>query len=151
MEAPAKSSFMSRTISKEDAIIQFLRPQIGNKVTQAFEVLERMVTEAETLTKLGVKLQPGNNNGQSFFCTPTDLKANLDEFGELEMFASEGRALLIKLGYKSLRKSTPILGEGTAPVGKTVDVMPITSTLPGEAPLSGVLISPIDKNTPKGK
>lgn len=139
---PEKSSFMSRKVSKEDAIIQFLRPQVGNRMSMALDVFERMVTEAETLTQLGVKLQPGVNAGESFFITPDDLKNSLDEFPELQKFAKDGRAFLSEMGYISQRQNSPLTGEGTAPVGKTVDIQPITVTLPGSEPLQGVSISP---------
>lgn len=149
--ASPKSSFMSRRISKQDAIIQFLRPRLQGQISQALDVFDRMVTEAETLTKLGVKLQPGNNGGESFFVTPEDLKANLDEIGELEKLATLGRKFLADMGYVSPRRATPITGEGTAPVGKTVDVQPITMTLPGSEPLAGAIVSPkaaLPKRTP---
>lgn len=136
---------MRRKVSKEDAIIQFLRPQIGNKLNQALDVFERMVVEAETLTKLGVRLQPGVNAGENFFVTPDDLRSNLDEFAELEKFANEGRAFLSSLGYVSNRKSSPLTGEGTAPVGKVVNVQPINMALPGSEPLKGVVITPNKK------
>ncbi len=136
-----KSSFLQRRISKEDAIIQIFRPMFANRVSQALDVFDRIVTEAETLTRLGTKLQPGNG-AEHFFVTPQDLKDNLDEFGELEQLAKQGRELLVGLKYKSPRKSVPIMPEGTAPVGKTVDVQPITMTLPGSEPLSGVVVLP---------
>lgn len=142
MTTDVKSSFMRRTISKEDAIIQLLRPQIGSRMNQSLEVLSRMVVEAETLTKLGVKLQPGHNNGENFFVTPADLEANLAEWGELVRFATEGRAFLDGLGYVAQRKVSPITGEGTAPVGKAVDVQPIAVTLPGSEPTTGMVIKP---------
>lgn len=140
-----KSSFMQRTISKPDAIIQFLRPRLGGQVQQTLDVFDRMVTECETLTKLGIKLQPGANKGESFYVTPDDLKDNLDEYGELEQFARLGRMFLNTMGYESPRRATPITGEGTVPVGKQVDVMPITSTLPGSEPVTGVLVGPKKK------
>lgn len=121
--------------------MQILRPQIGNRVGQMLEVLSRMVTEAETLTKLGVKLQPGHNNGENFFITPEDLKANLAEFPELELLTTEGRKFLDKLGYVPRRKVSPITGEGTAPVGKNVDIQPITMTLPGSEPVTGAVVT----------
>ncbi len=83
MSTAVKSSFMRRTISKEDAIKQLLRPQIGNRLSQTLDVLSRMVVEAETLTMLGVKLQPGHNNGENFFVTPADLEHNLAEWRSL--------------------------------------------------------------------
>jgi len=138
MDSP-KSSFIRRETSKEDAILQFFRPQLANRVTQALDVFERMVTEAETLTKLGVKLRLG---GRDYFITPDDLRANLDEFPELEKLANDGRKFLSETGYVSPRRATPITGEGTAPVGKTVDVQPIAMTLPGSEPVTGVVISP---------
>lgn len=136
---------MQHTISKQDAIIQFLRPRLGGQISQTLDVFDRMVSECETLTKLGVKLQPGINKGESFFVTPDDLKDNLDEYGEIEQFATLGRMFLTTLGYESPRRATPITGEGTAPVGKQIDVMPITSTLPGSEPVSGVVITPKKK------
>jgi len=142
MDPKPTSSFMRRTISKEDAIKQLLRPQIGNRISQTLDVLSRMVVEAETLTKLGVKLQPGHNNGENFFVTSDDLKANLAEYGELEQFATEGRKFLDGLGYVSRHKISPITPEGSAPVGKTVDVQPITMTLPGSEPVTGNVITP---------
>lgn len=141
MSTAPKSSFMRRTISKEDAIKQLLRPQIGNRISQTLEILSRMVVEAETLTRLGVKLQPGHNNGENFFITPADLKHSLFEFKELVQFATEGRKFLDGLGYVSRNKISPITGEGTAPVGKTVDVQPITMTLPGSEPVTGAVVS----------
>lgn len=142
MSTNQKSSFVRRTISKEDAIIQLFRPQVGNRMNLALDVFERFVVEAETLTKLGVKLQPGHNGGENFFVTPDDLKTNLAEYGELELVAIEGRKFLNVIGYVSQRRSTPITGEGTAPVGKNVDVQPITVTLPGSEPTTGMVIKP---------
>ncbi len=136
---------MSRKISKIDAIIQFLRPRLQNKANVTMDVFEQMVVEAETLTTLGVRLQPGFNMGENFFVTPEELKANLDEFPELEFFAKDGRAFLTNIGYVSQRRSTPITGEGTAPVGQTVDVKPITMTLPGSEPLAGAIVTPKPK------
>lgn len=124
-----KSSFLRREISKQDAIIQIFRPILSARVTQGLDVFDRLVTEAETLTKLGTAIQAGQ--GEKFFVTPADLSANLDEFSELKQIATKGRAFLVAIGYVSPRKTTPITGEGTAPVGKTVEVKPITVTLPG--------------------
>jgi len=103
------------------------------------DALDRLVTELETFTKLGTKLRIA---GENYFVTPEDLKANLDEFGEMETLATKGRELLAAVGYVSPRKTTPITGEGTAPVGKTVDVKPIVMTTPGEEPVAGVMVSP---------
>src|SRR4051812_39178860 len=116
MTTPLKSSFLQRRISKEDAIIQIFRPVLGNKITQALDVFDRIVSEAEMLTKLGTKLQTGRGGGETFFVTPEDLRANLDEYQELEQIANEGRKFLDGLGYISPRKGTPIV-EGAAPVG----------------------------------
>lgn len=138
MDTASKSSFMRREVSKEDAIIQLLRPQVGARLGNTLDAFERFVTEAETLTKLGVKLRAG---GKDYFITPTDLKANLDEFGELEQLAIQGRRLLTDLGYVSPRKNMPILA-GAAPVGGNVEVRPIEVTLPGSDPVSGAVISP---------
>lgn len=132
-----KSSFMQRRLSKEDAIIQFLRPQLCNKVQQGLHIFETIVNEAETLTKLGIMLQPG---GERYQVTAEELKANLDEFAELEKLAVEGRALLNSLGYKSLRQHTQL--PGNAPVGKEIEIHPITTQLPGEEPLEGALVQP---------
>lgn len=139
---PEKSSFMQSRVSKEDCIIQFLRPRLGGQIATALDVFDRTVSECETLTQLGTKFQPGVNRGEQFFVTPEDLKATLDEFGELEQIAKLGRKLLTDLGYVSPRRATPITGEGTAPVGKTVDVVPITMTLPGGEPLTGAMVRP---------
>lgn len=132
---------MRRRISKEDAIIQIYRPQLAGRVTQALDVFDRLVCEVETLTKLGVMIQPGNNGGERFHCTPEDLQTNLDEFSELEKIATDGRAFLNALGYESLRKVTPMVGD--APVGKTVDIRPISLQLPGSEPLEGISILPV--------
>lgn len=137
-----KSSFIKRTISKEDAIIQIFRPMLSGRVSQALDVFERIVSEAETLTKLGTKLTV---RGEQYFITPEDLKANLDEFGELQQLAATGRALLDSLGYVSPRRNVPITGEGTAPVSKTVEVTPIALTMPGSEPVTGAVLSPKKK------
>lgn len=136
---PLKSSFLQRRISKEDAIIQLFRPTLQSRVSQALDVFDRVVTEAETLTTLGTALQP--HGQERFFITPADLKANLDEYGELKSLAEKGRKLLDELGYVSRNRAMPITGEGTAPVGRTVDVQPITTTLPGSEPLEAVVVS----------
>lgn len=141
-DAPLKSSFLTRTISKQDAIIQIFRPMLAGRVGNALDVFDRIVTEAETLTKLGTRLQPGNNGGENFIITPDDLKANLDEFPELVEIAEKGREFLTGIGYVSRRKATPITGEGAAPVGKTVNVQPLTITLPGSEPITGAVVSP---------
>jgi hypothetical protein len=136
-----KSSFLKNTVSKEVAIVQFLRPQVCGRMVQALEVFSRAVDEAETLVKLGIMLQPGGTAGrEKFHVTPEDLKANLDEFSELEKLATEGKALLASLGYVPQRKATPL--PGSAPVGETVDVKPIITQLPGEEPLAGVVVAP---------
>lgn len=132
-----KSSFMQRTLSKEDAIIQFLRPQLSNKVGQTLHILETMVNEAETLTKLGTMLQPG---GERYHVTAEELEKTLDEFPELQKLATKGRELLNELGYKSLRQHTPL--PGSAPVGETIEIQPITTQLPGEEALTGALVKP---------
>jgi len=135
-----KSSFLKRSISKEDAIIQLFRPQLQNRVTQAMDVFERLVNELETLTKLGVKLQAGSI---AFHVTPGDLSTSLDEYGELQLIADKGREFLNTVGFESLRRNTPMAG--TAPVGKEIDVQPITTQLPGSEPLEGVVITPKPK------
>ncbi len=140
---PNKSSFLTRTISKVDAIIQFFRPQMQSKVTQALDVFDRLVGDAESATKLGIMLQPGSNGGERFHVTPEDLRANLDEFAELEKIATLGRAFLNAIGYSPVRKTTPLVG--SAPVGKQVDVKPITIQQPGQEPLEGAVISPKKK------
>jgi hypothetical protein len=137
-----KSSFLKRQLSKEDAIIQLFRPQLAGRVSQAFDIFERIVNEAETLTKLGTVLR-GGNNGETFHLTPDDLKANLDEYPELEQLAIEGRKFLVQLGYQTQRKVSPMVGQ--APVGKTVDVQPISTQLPGSEPLEGVIVKPKGK------
>lgn len=139
-----KSSFIKREISKEDTIIQHLRPQLAGRVTQGLEVFERLVAEAETLTKLGLKLQFGQTGGEPYYVTPEDLKANLDEFPELERLATEGRALLTSLGYVSPRRNAPML-VGSAPVGKGVDVQPVNMQMPGSEPVESVIVSPKKK------
>jgi len=134
---PEKSSFLKRSISKEDAIVQILRPQLQNRVTQAMDVFERLVNEVETLTKLGTKLQVG---GVTFHLTPGDLEASLEEYGELELIAEKGREFLTTLGFESLRRNTPAVG--VAPVGQNVEVQPISVQLPGSEELHGMVVSP---------
>lgn len=136
------SSFLKRQISKPDAIIQLFRPMLAGRITQSLDVFDRIVTEAETLTKLGVALQAGGRHDEKFFLTPEDLKASLDEYGELEQIAEKGRAFLVEIGYVSPRTAMPITGEGTAPVGKTVEVRPITVSLPGQEPVMGAVVKP---------
>jgi len=138
---PEKSSFLKRSISKEDAIIQLFRPQLQNRVTQAMDIFERLVSEVETLVKLGVKIQTG---GATFHVTPDELAANLDEFGELKLIAEKGREFLNTIGFESLRRNTPAVG--VAPVGKSVDVQPIAVQLPGSEPLEGAVIMPKAKS-----
>lgn len=137
-----KSSFMQRKISKEDTIIQILRPNLGGRIATALDVFDRMVSECETLTNLGIEVRTGHGQGEKHFITPTDLKENLDEYGELLQLALKGRELLAAMGYVSPRRAMPITGEGTAPVGKDVNVLPITTKLPGSEPLSGVVLTP---------
>jgi len=140
MEADTKSSFLKRTLSKEDAIIQVLGPQQRGKIQQAFDIFDRVVSDMETLTKLGTKFTVASI---VFHVNPDDLKTNLDEFGEMENIANKGRAFLDSIGYISLRKNTPLVG--VAPVGKVVDVVPIEMQLPGSEPLSGAIVSPKKK------
>lgn len=135
---PAKSSFLQRQVSKEDAIIQIFRPMMGNQISQALDIFDRVVSRAETLTKLGTELQVGR---EKFFVTPADLEANMDEYPELLALANKGRVFLDEVGYVSRTRATPITGEGTAPVGKTVDVQPITMTMPGQEPLTGAVVA----------
>lgn len=135
-----KSSFLKRTLSQEDAIIQIFRPQLAGRVSQAMDVFDRQVSEAETLVKLGVKLTV---SGSAFHITPSDLKNNLDEWDELEQIAIKGRAFLDSVGYVSRRQNSAILG--AAPVGKMVDVTPVEMQLPGSEPLSGVVVTPKKK------
>lgn len=139
-----KSSFLKRTLSKEDAIIQIFRPMLANRVGQAMDLLDRQVSEAETLIILGTEM---GVQGQKFFITPEDLKNNLDEYKELEQIAVEGRAFLNSIGYVPRRKNAPPF-VGAVPVGKTVDIMPITTQLPGKEPLQGVVITPKKKDLP---
>lgn len=134
---PEKSSFLKRSISKEDAIIQLFRPQLQNRVTQAMDIFERLVNEAETLTRLGVKLQTGST---SFHITPDELKASLEDYEELQLIATKGREFLELVGFESLRRNTPAVG--VSPVGEKIDVKPITVQLPGSEPLEGVIVSP---------
>lgn len=135
-----KSSFVKRQISKEDAIKQVYRPHMANKVDRTLDVFERLVSDLETVTKLGEVLNVGR---QVFHLTPDDLATNLDEFGELQQIAVEGRAFLTKLGYVAKRKNKPFVGQ--APVGKAVDVMPIETQLPGSEPLQGIIVKPAAK------
>ncbi len=134
-----KSSFLKRTMSNEDAIIQVLRPMWSTKVNQSLDIFERLVNECESLTKQGITITAQ----QRFVLTAKELKDNLDEFGELEKIATMGRELLDKLGYVSRRQNTPMVG--VAPNQKTVDVQPITTQLPGQEPLEGVVIQPKGK------
>lgn len=140
MDSSDKSSFLKRTISKEDAIIQIFRPQLAGRVGQAMDILDRQVSEAETLVKLGTKMVVA---GTSFHITPDDLQTSLDEFGELEQIAIQGRAFLDSIGYVSRRANTPFVG--AAPVGKNVDVTPISMQLPGSEELQGVVLTPKKK------
>jgi len=137
---PEKSSFLKRSISKEDAIVQLLRPQLQNRVTQAMDIFERLVNEMETLTRLGTKLQAG---GVAFHLTPGDLEASLEEYAELELIAEKGREFLTTLGFESLRRNTPAVG--IAPVGQNVEVQPISIQLPGSEPVEGMVVSPKKK------
>jgi hypothetical protein len=134
---PATSSFFRREMSKADAIIQVFRPQLNGRVNSALEVLSRIVGEAESLTKLGVMLQPA---GQRIYVTPEDLAANLDEFVEVKLLAEKGREFLTALGYVPQKQHTPPVG--TAPVGATVEVMPVQTQLPGEEPLESFGVVP---------
>jgi len=142
MPAPQNSSFFKREISKQDAIIQLFRPVLGNQISQALDLFERTVARAELLTTLGTEFGAGE---AKFLITPKDLQDNLDEYPELQKLAVEGRALLNSIGYKPRRRSVPITGAGTAPVGKTVDVQAITMTDPGNETLSGAVITPKKK------
>lgn len=130
---PAKSSLFRREVSKEDAIIQFLRPQIAGKVDNSLDVFERLVNYSETLTINGIMIQPG---GARYNLTPADIAANLDEFGEVQNIAKLGREFLNAIGYVSQRTVTPPVG--SAPVGSEVRIIPIKSQLPGEEPLQSV-------------
>lgn len=132
-----KSSFLKRTLSNQDAIIQVLRPKLAGSTSQGLDVFERLVNECESLTKQGITI----TQGERFVITAAELKANLDEFGELESIATLGRELLNKLGYVSRRQNTPMVG--VAPGGANVQVQPITTQLAGEEPLQGVIVSPV--------
>lgn len=140
MPDPVKSSFLKRILSKEDAIIQVFRPTFSNKLNQALDVFERLVNEVETLSKLGIVISANN---EKFYLTPSDLKGSLDEFGEMELIATKGREFLDLIGYVSQRRNQPM--PGVAPVGQTVDIMPIETQLPGSEPLKGVIVSPKNK------
>lgn len=132
-----QSSFLKRTLSKQDAIIQIFRPQLGNKVSQVLDMFDRLVDEAETLITNGTVIGVA---GEKFRVTPDDLKSNLDEYKELEQIATEGRAFLNSVSYVTRRKNVPFVG--AAPVGKNIDVTPIEMQLPGSEPLHGAMISP---------
>lgn len=132
-----KSSFLKRTISKEDAIIQVFRPALGGRIGGGMDAFDRTVAEAETLTQLGTKLTVA---GTVFHLTPNDLKTNLDEFEELVKIATLGREFLNAIGYVSRRQNTPMVG--TAPVGKNVEVTPIAMQLPGSEELQGAVVTP---------
>ena len=134
---PLTSSFMRREVSKVDAIIQYFRSPLNNRIMVALDVFQKQVCEAEMLTTLGTMLQPG---GQRYYLTPQDLKANLDEYAELELLAKEGRAFLDKMGYVPLRNATP--PPGSFPIGETVDVVPMVMQHPGEEPLTSVAVVP---------
>lgn len=135
---PDKSSFLKRQLSMEDGIKQIYRPRMANRVSQAMDIFDRLVGDLETVTKLGEKLQI---QGQTFHLTPSDLQTHLAEFPELQQIATQGRALLIALGYVSQRQNAPLVG--TAPVGKTVDVVAIETQLPGSEPLQGAIVRPV--------
>lgn len=132
-----KSSIIRRELSKEDAIKQFYRPQLQARATQALDIFDRFVSECEMLTTLGTSFQAGR---EKLLITPDELRANLDEFAELQELATKGRALLKDMGYVSPRTNTPLAG--TAPVGKSVDVQPITTQSPGQESLEAVLVTP---------
>lgn len=140
-----KSSFLKRTLSKEDAIIQILRPQLAGLVSQSLDVFDRLVSNAETYVNLGTAIRVGN--GEQLHITPKDLKANLDEFQELEKLAKDGREFLRSIGYVGQRKSAPI--PGTAKVGETVDVKPLSMQLPGQEPVAGAMVAPKGKGGKK--
>lgn len=136
---PAKSSFIKDSLSKEDWIIQFLRPRWAAQVQTHLSTLDRFVSDVDTLTSLGVTMTPGGSTPMQV--TPADLKANLDEFAELQLIAKEGRAFLDKLGYVSQRRLNPIAG--SAPVGQQVQVRPIEVQLPGQEPVAGAVVQPV--------
>lgn len=138
MSTPDKSSFLKREMSKEDAIKQIYRPRLGAKVGQLIDLFDRLVSDLETVTKLGERLQV---NETTFHLTPDDLQASMDEFGELQQIALQGRAMLTSLGYVSRRKNSPAVG--IAPVGKNTEVQAIETQLPGSEPLGGVVVRPI--------
>lgn len=137
MSTEPKSSFIKRTLSKECVISQMFRPQLANRVANSLDIFERIVSEAETLTKLGTVMAVSQ---VVYHITSEDLKTNLEDFNELEQIAVQGRAFLNSIGYVPQRRGMPILGK--APVGKTVEVQPITTQLPGSEPLEGVIVSP---------
>lgn len=140
-----KSSFLKPRISKQDAIIQFLRPQLANKVAQNLGLFDNLVTELETITKLGTRLQP---SGENHVVTADDLRATLDEFPELEAIASKGRAFLVDIGYESPRQSSPLPGSVPA-VGVPSAVKPVVMQLPGSAPVTGAVVNPTPSKTGK--
>lgn len=140
---PEKSSFLQRTLSNQDAIVQILRPRLQNSVSQGLDIFERLVSECESLTKLGTSVQ-GSPQGKMLI-TAQEIKDNLDEFEELSEIATQGRQLLNKLGYVSRRTNTPMVG--VVPVGANVNIQPIETQLPGEEPLQGVIVSPARPNS----
>lgn len=135
-----KSSFFKREISKPDAIKQFFRPYLSSRATQALDVFERFVSECEMVTTLGTSFQAGQ---EKLLITPEEVKENMDEFSELQQIAIKGRALLREINYVSPRKASPMVGQ--APVGKNVDVVPITVQHPGQEGLAGVVVQPKEK------
>lgn len=140
--APKVSSFFRREMSKADVIIQFFRPQLNNRIGITLEGLNRLIVEAETITKLGIMIQP---NGARYYLTPKDLMENLDEYGEILALAEKGREFLSALGYVAQRQVTPPVG--AAPVGTTVDVVSLATQLPGQEPLQSVGVIPKEEGT----
>lgn len=135
-----KSSFLSRNVSNQDAIIQFLRPTLGQKVSQGLDVFDRLVNDCESITIQGITIR---NNSGNFVLSAAEIKENLDEFDELKSIATLGRELLDKFGYVSRRQNTPMVG--VSPVGASVQIQPIETQLPGQEPLQGVILSPSQK------
>ena len=145
------TSILKGTISEADAFKQAFLPQTIQRPTQALEQFARFVDTCENLALNGAIFSVGQTKVNA---TPEMFKQEAPQvFEELQSIAKGGRALLESLGFSIKTNIAPaaLIGNSGnitrigAPTGAAALVQPTQTETPGQPPLSGAVISPVEK------
>lgn len=141
------TSFLKRTISREDILKQGFVAEMGNRIFRSLSGLDQFINEVEDYTTNGFVCNVQGEGKIRFGIA--ELKAAMPAaFPEMVQIAKTGRAWLKSLGFESAPR--PLLQEqvqvGSRHTGAAALVTPSEEALPGEPPLKKVKVT---GNNPK--